>query len=124
MPTETWLTQKESAELARVSIDTIQRRRKSGRLGHCRQHPVTGAWLIPLSGLIDAGLYTPTDDEDPRDVLDSGRAARDLTEAVKDLEVERARAEQLQLRIVELARQNDQLIKLLRRPGLGEGRAA
>jgi hypothetical protein len=113
MSTDNWLTQKEAAQLTGVSVDTIQRRRKDGRLGACRQHPLSGAWLVPLSGLIDADLYTPTD-EDPREVLDQGRTARDLAEAVKALEVEQVRSEQLQLRIDELTRQNDQLLKLLR----------
>lgn len=122
MTAETWLTQKQAAELIDVHVDTIRRHREKGTLGDCRQHPVTNAWLVPLSGLVAAGLYEPTD-EDPREVLDAGRVTRDLARATTALEVERARAEQLELRLLEMSRHNDELTKLMGRFGV-QGRAA
>lgn len=124
-PTETWLTQKQAAELAGCSLDTIRRYRRDGKLGVCRQDQLaSNAWMIPLSGLATAGLYTPSDDEDPVELLGQRRAERDLATAATDLAVERARREQLELRIRDLTRQNDELVKLLRRLNGGEGRAA
>jgi excisionase family DNA binding protein len=51
------VTQREAADLARCSKDTIVRTRQAGRLPHARLDGHT--WMIPIADLVVAGLYDP-----------------------------------------------------------------
>jgi len=52
-----FVTQREAADLARCSKDTIVRTRQAGRLPHARLDGHT--WMIPIADLVVAGLYDP-----------------------------------------------------------------
>ncbi|MDA8072067.1 MAG: helix-turn-helix domain-containing protein [Actinomycetota bacterium] len=52
-----FVTQREAAELAGCSKDTIVRTRQAGRLPHARLDGHT--WMIPIADLVVAGLYDP-----------------------------------------------------------------
>ncbi len=52
-----FVTQREAADLARCSKDTIVRTRQAGRLPHAR---LDGhRWMIPIADLVVAGIYDP-----------------------------------------------------------------
>ena len=130
MSAERWLKQKEAAELCGCSYDTIRRRRKHGDFGECRQETPgdhSAEWLVPLSGLVAAGLLDPTAaGSDPEAVL--GRREAERLFEVARLELERTRAELAAARA--LAAERDAEIKHLRKmqsdlvAALGAGRAA
>jgi hypothetical protein len=52
-----FVTQREAADLARCSKDTIVRTRQAGRLPRARLDGHT--WMIPVADLVVAGLYDP-----------------------------------------------------------------
>ena len=52
-----FVTQREAADLARCSKDTIVRTRQAGRLPHARLDGHT--WMIPIVDLVVADLYDP-----------------------------------------------------------------
>lgn len=95
MSAEQWVTQREAAELCGCSYDTIRRRRKSGDFGECRQESPgehSSEWLIPLAGLVAAGLLDPVAAaSDPEAVL--GRREAERLYEVARLELERTKAE-------------------------------
>ena len=95
MSAEQWMKQKEAAELCGCSYDTIRRYRKAGRLGECRQESPgdhSAEWLIPLAGLVAAGLLDPVAaGSDPEAVL--GRREAERLYEVARLELERTKAE-------------------------------
>ena len=90
-----WVTQKGAAELCGCSYDTIRRRRKHGDFGECRQESPgehSSEWLIPLAGLVAAGLLDPVAAaSDPEAVL--GRREAERLYEVARLELERTKAE-------------------------------
>ncbi|MDA8358320.1 MAG: hypothetical protein M0Z95_18980 [Actinomycetota bacterium] len=51
------VTQREAADLARCSKDTIVRTRQAGRFPRARLDGHT--WMIPIADLVVAGLYDP-----------------------------------------------------------------
>lgn len=95
MSADQWMKQKEAAELCGCSYDTIRRRRKSGDFGECRQESPgdhSSEWLIPLAGLVAAGLLDPVAaGSDPEAVL--GRREAERLYEVARLELERTKAE-------------------------------
>jgi hypothetical protein len=90
-----WVTQRVAAELCGCSYDTIRRRRKHGDFGECRQESPgehSSEWLIPLAGLVAAGLLDPVAAaSDPEAVL--GRREAERLYEVARLELERTKAE-------------------------------
>lgn len=58
------VTQRQAAELAGCSKDTIIRARLAGRLPHATLEGHT--WLVPVSDLVAAGLYDPNASEPRR----------------------------------------------------------
>lgn len=95
MSAEQWVTQREAAELCGCSYDTIRRRRKHKDFGECRQESPgehSSEWLIPLAGLVAAGLLDPVAAaSDPEAVL--GRREAERLYEVARLELERTKAE-------------------------------
>lgn len=130
MSAEQWLMQKEAAELCGRSYDTIRRYRKAGRLGECRQENPgdhSAEWLVPVAGLVAAGLLDPVAaGSDPEAVL--GRREAERLYEVARLELERTRAELESARA--LAAEREAEIRHLRKmqsdlvAALGAGRAA
>lgn len=125
-----WVTQKEAAELCGCSYDTIRRYRKAARLAECRQERPgdhSSEWLVPLAGLVEAGLLDPrAAGSDPEAVL--GRRQAERLYEVARLELERTKAELEAAR--GLAAEREAEIKHLRKmqsdlvAALGAGRAA
>ena len=99
------LTQVEAARFAGCSRDTIVRARRSGRLPKARLED--GHWAIPLTDLVNAGLYGPSG---LGDTPTSEPSPSDLPAGTESVAVELARAE---VRIAGLealvARQDDEL---------------
>lgn len=130
MSAEQWVTQREAAELCGCSYDTIRRKRKAGLLGECRQERPgdhSSEWLVPISGLVAAGLLDPVAAaSDPEAVL--GRREAERLYEVARLELERTKAELDAART--LAPERETEIKHLRKmqsdlvAALGAGRAA
>ena len=130
MGAEQWVTQKEAAELCGCSYDTIRRRRKHGDFGECRQESPgehSSEWLLPLAGLVAAGLLDPVAaGSDPEAVL--GRREAERLYEVARLELERTKAERDAARA--LAAEREAEIRHLRKmqsdlvAALGAGRAA
>jgi hypothetical protein len=60
--TDSFVTQREAAELAGCSKDSIVRARASGRFPHARLRD--HAWTLPVDDLIAAGLYDPIGDSE------------------------------------------------------------
>ena len=59
-PTPTrYYTRQQAAGLCDTSLDTIKRRHKAGAFPNARQRPgdPQGTWEIPVTDLVDAGLY-------------------------------------------------------------------
>ena len=54
-----YYTRQEAADLCGTSSDTIKRRHKAGAFPGARQRPndPQGTWEIPVTDLVDAGLY-------------------------------------------------------------------
>jgi hypothetical protein len=59
---DSFVTQREAAELAGCSKDSIVRARASGRFPHARLRD--HAWTLPVDDLIAAGLYDPIGDSE------------------------------------------------------------
>jgi hypothetical protein len=115
MSAERWWRQKEAAELCGCSYDTIRRRRKNGDFGECRQESPgdhSAEWLIPISGLVAAGLLDPVAaGSDPEAVL--GRREAERLFEVARLELERTKAELEAARALAAERESE--IKHLRK---------
>ncbi|MDP9388563.1 MAG: hypothetical protein M3Q48_11800 [Actinomycetota bacterium] len=89
-----YLTQPEAAALCACDYSTIKRHRERGRFPNVRRRDdVNGTYEIPLSDLVAAGLWKPTegDDEDVEAAIGRTRTERRLEEM--RLELERVRAE-------------------------------
>lgn len=100
------VTQREAADLARCSKDTIVRTRQAGRLPHARLDGHT--WMIPIADLVVAGLYDPATGAMP----DTPIRARDEPEhpgaVPTSMELARAQARIAALEDL-VARQDDEL---------------
>lgn len=125
MGTAETFTMSEAAELCGVSVDTIKRRRRDGVFPRAtrRDGTTTGAWVIPVGDLVDAGLYTPDPDADPVEpsaVLRLSRAERELAELRVRVEAHAAIVEAKEVLVAELRETNRRLmgsIELLARGG-------
>ena len=100
------VTQREAADLARCSKDTIVRTRQAGRFPHAR---LDGhAWMIPIADLVVAGLYDPATGA----TLDPPTPAREEPEhpgaVPASMELARAQARIAALEDL-VARQDDEL---------------
>jgi len=93
-----YLTQNEAATLCVVDYSTIKRHRQRGNFPNIRRrNDVNGTYEIPLSDLITAGLWRPTegDDDDVAAAIGRTRAERRLEEMRIELEQVKTRNEAL-----------------------------
>jgi hypothetical protein len=110
-----WVTQKEAAKLCGCSYDTARRKRKAGALGACGQENPgehSSEWLVPLTGLVIAGLVDPTAAGSDPEVVLGRRGAERLYEVARS-ELERTKAELVAAR--ELVAAHETEIKHLRK---------
>ena len=99
---DAFVTQREAAELAGCSKDTIIRARGSGHFPHARLRG--HAWTLPIDDLIAAGLYDPIRDSES----DIAPAPDDVDATSVTVDLARALARVAALEDV-LARQDDEL---------------
>jgi hypothetical protein len=121
-----YLTQPEAATLCACDYSTIKRYRERSRFpGIRRRDDTNGTYEIPLSDLIAAGLWKPTDgdDEDVAAAIGRTRAERRVEELRVELERTRAQNEAL---TAALADRRDEVAYLRRAldVALGTGRVA
>jgi hypothetical protein len=91
---EQFLTQSEAAALCGCDYTTIKRHRQRGHFPNVRRRSdVNGTYEVPLSDLVSAGLWRPTD-QDAGDV-DAAIGRTRIERRVEELrlELERTRAE-------------------------------
>ena len=99
---DTFVTQREAAELAGCSKDTIVRARASGHFPHARLRD--HAWTLPIDDLIAAGLYDPISDSEN----DAAATPDDVDATSVTVDLARALARVAALEDV-VARQDDEL---------------
>jgi len=100
------VTQREAAELARCSKDTIVRTRQAGRLPRARLDGHT--WMIPVADLVVAGLYDPAAGAMPDPPTPAPQEPRGPGAAPASMELARAQARIAALEDL-VARQDDEL---------------
>ena len=107
MNTDQLLKRTEAADLCGVEVSTVKRAIAGGRLPNARRDSgPNGPWRIPVSDLVDAGMYRPGTEDDPAVDLRSTRAEREM--AV--LRVQLAKLEATcQMRERELAHRDDEV---------------
>jgi len=105
-----FVTQREAADLARCSKDTIVRTRQAGRLPHARLDGHT--WMIPIADLVVAGLYDPAAGAMP----DTPARARDEPEhpGAVPSSMELARAQARIAALEDLVARQDEELRFLR----------
>ena len=102
MVADGFVTQREAAELAGCSKDTIVRARRAGHFPHARLRGQ--AWTLPIDDLIAAGLYDPIRDSES----DIAPTPDDVDATSVTVDLARALARVAALEDV-LARQDDEL---------------
>ena len=115
---ERYFTRKEAAALCGVSVDTIKRAQKAGRLPGVRQRPAcsNNTLEIPYTDLVNAGLYSPPPAADsPQQELQRIQDDKQLRALAAEVESLRGINDDRAARIDALERRNDQLIKSLDR---------
>ena len=100
------VTQREAADLARCSKDTIVRTRQAGRLPHARLDGHT--WIIPIADLVVAGLYHPATGATPDTPARTPEEPGDPCAPPVSMELARAQARIAALEDL-VARQDDEL---------------
>ncbi len=100
------VTQREAADLARCSKDTIVRTRQAGRLPHARLDGHT--WMIPVADLVVAGLYNPATGATPATPTPAPAEPESQGAVPASMELARAQARIAALEDL-VARQDDEL---------------